>query len=227
MDFNETKQRYRGTIEATIAFAGQGLEFYTAVKAEFLRDVVARELPGNRRPRLLDVGCGHGYIHPHLLAFGYDIVGVDVATEVIPIARAANPGVVYESYDGEHLPFADGSFDVATAICVMHHVPPPQWPAFVREMRRVLRPGGIAVVFEHNPFNPMTRYVVASNDIDRDAVLLRGSQLRSLLAEAGFTRPLIDYILFTPFAGRHFRALDRALNWCPLGAQYYAVGRVD
>lgn len=225
MDFNETRETYRSQIERTIAFGGQGLDFYTRVKADYLRDLVAEGLPGVRTPELLDIGCGHGYIHPQLLSSGFRVTGVEVADEVLPLAREANPGVEYRTYDGYHLPFPDGSFHVATAICVMHHVPPPQWEAFACEMRRVLKPGGIAVVFEHNPWNPATRYVVASNDIDADAVLLPAPRLRALMKRAGLSQVISRNILFTPFASPLFRRLDKGLGWLPVGAQYYAMGR--
>jgi SAM-dependent methyltransferase len=225
MDFNESKHVYRDKVDQAIAFAGKGLDFFAGVKADYLRAIVEAELPGMDKPRLLDVGCGHGYLHPDLRRFGYDVVGVDVATEILPLARAANPDVAYLGYDGTTLPFDDDSFDVAIAVCVMHHVPPGQWPDFSREMRRVLRPDGLVAIFEHNPLNPLTRYVVASNDIDHDAVLLAASTLRGLLKNAGFRQVRTRNILFTPFAGPFFRAVDRGLGWCPFGAQYYAIGK--
>ena len=227
MDFNETKETYRDTIEQTIAFAGKGLDFFTKIKADYLRKIVEAELPEIEKPRILDVGCGHGYIHPDLRRFGFQVVGVEVAEDVLPLAREANPEVTYFGYDGTILPFEDNSFDVALTICVMHHVPPDQWPNFSREMRRVLRPGGIAVIFEHNPLNPLTRYVVASNEIDDDAVLLSARTLRGLLRNAEFSSVRTRNILFTPFSNPVFRAIDENLGWCPFGAQYYAVGKAD
>jgi SAM-dependent methyltransferase len=224
MDFNEAKDHYRESIERTIGFAGKGLDFFTEVKAEYLRKVVARRLGEAKAPRMLDVGCGHGLIHPYLRSFGYDLVGAEVAVEVLALARLANPDVPYVGYDGSTLPFSSGSFDLTLAVCVMHHVPPAHWHGFLREMRRVLRPGGLAVVFEHNPINPLTRYVVASNAIDADATLLSARTLRGLMRETGFHAPQTRNILFTPFAHPGFRWLDNRLGWIPFGAQYYAVG---
>jgi SAM-dependent methyltransferase len=221
MDFNETKDNYSSTINQVVGFVGQDLEFFTAVKADLLHRVVQECLPASKRPRILDIGCGHGLIHP--LLQDYDVVGVDVATEVLPLARSANPGVRYVGYDGHTLPFETGSFDIAMAVCVMHHVPPAQWVSFLQEMKRMLSPDGIAVIFEHNPLNPLTRYVVANNEIDADACLLRGSTLQKLLREAGFGQLDTRNILFTPFGARIFRWLDRQLWWCPFGAQYYTV----
>ena len=227
MDFNETKASYRDQIEHTIAFSGKGLDFFTRVKARYLREIVARHLPQCASPRLLDVGCGHGYIHPELLRSGFRITGLEVADEVLPLAREANPEVSYLAYDGQQLPFADASFDVVTAICVMHHVPPALWQGLVREMRRVLCPGGVAAIFEHNPYNPATRYVVANSPIDDDAVLLSSPTLKKLLRTAGFSQVTSRSILFTPFEGPAFEAVDRVLGWLPLGAQYYALGTVQ
>ena len=224
MDFNESKDNYRETIERTIAFAGKGLDFFTEVKADYLRKIVASRLGETSVPKILDIGCGHGLMHPYLRSFGFDIVGAEVAREVLPLAQAANPDVLYVGYDGRRLPFASQSFDLALAVCVMHHVPPAEWKDFLGEMRRVLRSGGLAVVFEHNPLNPLTRYVVASNAIDADAHLLSARTLRSLMRQAGFEAPLTRNILFTPFAHPGFRWLDDRLGRIPFGAQYYAIG---
>ena len=60
------------------------------------------------------------------------------------------------------MPVPDASVDVVFAICVVHHVPPAHWGAFAAEMARVLRPGGVAAIFEHNPLNPVTRRVVSN-----------------------------------------------------------------
>jgi len=221
MDFNDTKEIYRSTVNRAVAFVGKDLDFFTAVKADFVRRAIRERLPTVTRPRVLDVGCGHGLIHPMLAA--YDLVAVDVATEVLRLARAANPTVRYAAYDGRTLPFRQGAFDVAIALCVMHHLLPAQWVPFLDEMRKMLNKGGIIVIFEHNPFNPLTRYVVANNEIDADACLLTDSTLRQHLRRAGFNRISTRHILFTPIAAPVFRWLDRFLWWCPFGAQYYTT----
>lgn len=224
-EFDRVKDSYRATVDRCVGFVGKDVDFFAAVKADFLGDAVRREFGHTERLRVLDVGCGHGIIHPHLRRYGFDLVGADTATEVLDIARAENPGIRYVGFDGKVLPFEARSFDVAYAVCVMHHVPPADWIGFLAEMRRVVRPGGMIAVFEHNPWNPLTRYVVASNEIDKDAVLLAAPRLRRLLERAGFTQVRSANILFTPFLHPLFRRLDMMLWWCPLGAQYFAVGR--
>ena len=224
IDFNSAKDSYRETIEKTIAFAGASHDHYTRAKADALKRVVARHFPLLHKPTLLDVGCGHGLIHPYLTD-SFDITGADVAGEVLALARKTNPAVTYVGYDGMKLPFADASFDLALAICVMHHVPPADWVHFLAEMKRVVRPGGAVFIGEHNPLNPLTRYVVAHNDIDAGVTLLSSSRLRKLMDKAGLRGAHTENVLFTPFSQRFFAWLDRALKWCPLGAQYFTFAR--
>lgn len=224
MDFNTSKDSYRQTVEETLSFAGQGLDFYTRVKADVVGRILDRD--GRTAPKLLDIGCGHGFIHPFLVDLGCKVVGVDTASEVLPLARNGNPGIDYVAYDGRTLPFAGQSFDVVLTICVMHHVPPPQWPAFLTEAKRVLRPGGRIIIFEHNPLNPLTRYVVSRNEIDADAVLLPHTRLTSLLKKSGYIAARSRFILLTPLSQPAVRRAEMFFEWLPLGAQYYATGTV-
>src|SRR5690606_12156034 len=119
----------------------------------------------------------------------------------------------------------DGSFDFCTTVCVMHHVPPKQWPAFVAEAWRVTRPGGLFAVYEHNPFNPMTRWAVWRCPFDHDAVLLRMRGVQALLEEQGFEIVTRRYLFFLPLDRPWARRFDRLLGWLPLGAQYVVCGR--
>ena len=75
---------------------------------------------------------------------------MDTAEEAVARAAQANPAVRYHAYGGARLPYTDGRFDFAFAICVAHHVPPPQRASFVAELGRVVRPGGLVALFEHN-----------------------------------------------------------------------------
>jgi SAM-dependent methyltransferase len=223
MDFNQSKGNYRELIDESISFIGKDVEFFTKLKANFLKHTIRKFSPNLPKPQLLDIGCGHGFIHSHLSSDSFDIVGVETASEVLELARSANPKASYLSYDGKTLPFDNGTFDVAITICVMHHVPPEQWTSFLFEMRRVLKPDGIAIVFEHNPYNPVTLHVVSRNILDADAVLLSSPKLKKLMLQAGFNKVGSRFIFFTPFSPRIFRWIDKMLWWCPFGAQYYSV----
>src|SRR5437588_7354869 len=94
----------------------------------------------------------------------------------------------------------DYPLTLSIAICVLHHVPPPQWVGFLCEMRRVVRPGGLVCLIEHNPFNPLTRLAVARCEFDRDAVLLRAGRMQALMVDAGLHDAESHYFLMLPSA---------------------------
>jgi SAM-dependent methyltransferase len=138
-------------------------------------------------------------------------------------ARALNPWAEYRDYsEGEPIPFADESFDVCFAVCVFHHVPRDQRVALAGEMRRVCRRGGLVVLFEHNPYNPLTRRAVNSCEFDRDAELLSRRRASQLLQAAGLPEPQGRYIIFFPRESGLLRSIEARLGWLPLGAQYAA-----
>lgn len=224
MEFDNFKERYTALVNDSIRFSGLTVEFFTWAKARHLIEAAANSFGDPSRLRLLDIGCGLGSMHPHLVkAFG-PITGVDIAAETVELARKANPGVRYQSYDGRNLPFEDASFDVVLAVCVLHHVPPPEWPQFVEEMTRVTARRGMVAVFEHNPLNPLTRHVVSRCELDRDAVLLSAPRVKRLLRQAGLAQVRSRYIIFAPLQGRAAAFLDKTLGWLPAGAQYFVAG---
>lgn len=234
-EFDQHKETYRSDIDKAVSFSGQSHDFFTRVKAEYLLDLLQgfgsdRGIPSPTAPPLevLDIGCGHGHIHPYLVqsSVRMNLSAIDVAATVVEEARLMNPSVDYQSYEGERLPYNDASFDAAYTIAVMHHVPPPYWPAFLQEMRRVVRPGGLIAVFEHNPINPLTQWIVRTCPIDDNAVLLGSRRLSKLVSQARFVDIESRYILFTPLDGPGYRAFDKMIGWLPLGAQYYVSARV-
>lgn len=223
-DFDPYAERYEELVERSISFSGQEQDFFLQAKARSLLDLVRRRLASPDSVRALDVGCGGGLIDRHLGAFG-SLTGVDPSEPMIEAARTTNPQVDYRVADGTELPFADASFDLAFAVCVLHHVPPPDRPAFVAELARVTRPGGLTVVVEHNPLNPLTRLAVSRCEFDEDAILLGVRETRSRLRAAGLKQVEQRYILFFPWRSALLGRAERALAPVPLGAQYYVAAR--
>ena len=214
-------ESYEDKINDAIAFGGREHGFYIDVKRDQLVRRATQHFPDLAQLDVLDLGCGIGAYHAGLEGTFRQLHGIDVSSRSVEVARRKHPYVDYDSFDGGRLPYPDERFDLVFTICVMHHVPPPQWPEFTSEMFRVLKPGGLAVVFEHNPYNPATQYIVKSCDIDKDAVLLRPHALRRLFADAGFQRVHTRTILTVPPVGPLLGRLDHLLGHLPLGAQYY------
>jgi ubiquinone/menaquinone biosynthesis C-methylase UbiE len=129
--------------------------------------------------------------------------------------------------DPSNLPFEDRSFDLATVVCVYHHVEPPHRHALATEVARVLRPRGVACIIEHNPFNPATRVIVRRTRVDQDAQLLTARTARRLLSGAGLGADLhTAYFLYFPQnLHQKARGLETFLARVPVGGQYAVFGR--
>ena len=90
--------------------------------------------------RLLDAACGPGTLAATAAARGADAVGLDLAGDMVALARRRHPELRFLEGDAERLPFAAGSFDAVAAGFLVHHLPHPERAA--AEFARVLAPGG-------------------------------------------------------------------------------------
>jgi 2-polyprenyl-6-hydroxyphenyl methylase / 3-demethylubiquinone-9 3-methyltransferase len=139
---------------------------------------------------LVDVGCGAGLLAPHVAAKGYRHVGVDLVESAL--GQAAEHGVTPVRADATALPLRSGCADVVSAGEVLEHV--PDLPAVVREVCRVLRPGGLFVADTINA-TALARFLVvtvaervpggAPPGIHDPALFVSPSRLAALCAEHG------------------------------------------
>jgi SAM-dependent methyltransferase len=224
VSFDEHAQTYRGSVERSIAFAKVDHMHVTARKVDHLFGLCTRLVGPPREQYLLDVGCGVGVTDSLLVGNVGRLDGIDTSAESVARAAELNPTAHYTSFDGAVFPLADASVDVAFAICVLHHVPPEQRAGFANELRRVVKPGGVVAIFEHNPLNPMTRVAVSRCELDDDAILSGRRRTARLLEGAGLRVEDGAYIIFTR-SPRWAPRADRMLGWCPVGAQYYVAAR--
>jgi SAM-dependent methyltransferase len=222
--FDSYDNSYDAVVQSSIDFSGLSHDFFMAAKADILRDLMASRFGSGHQATALDVGCGVGTFHPFARGMFSRLCGTDISAASIAQARRNHPDVEYQAYDGNILPYGDGTFDLAVTICVLHHVPPERWLGFLREIRRVVRPGGLVCVFEHNPLNPLTRLAVMRCEFDRDAALLRAGRTRRLLEDAGLHHIDTRYFLLLPWATPLMRRIEHGLRKLPLGAQYVACG---
>ena len=214
-EFDTYAKRYDSVLAAALGAQGEVDRF-----AAYKIDEVGRQLAATPPARVLDFGCGVGRSLPFLeqafpsaQVWGYD-PSADCAREAKKRAPRAN--VVAEWSE-----VTEGSFDCILAANVFHHVPPAHRGEELDRCRRLLAPGGSLFVFEHNPFNPLTRLVFDRCPFDRDASMIRRGDLEALGLQAGLVVKRRAYTLFLPFRGRATALVHRALAWLPLGAQYY------
>jgi ubiquinone/menaquinone biosynthesis C-methylase UbiE len=144
--------------------------------------------PGDR---VLDVGCGTGYFARRISSAiepGGTVVGIDPSPPMIAYAsRHAPANCTFQGAGAERLPFEEASFDLVVSSLAVHHFPVDRRAEAVREMFRVLRPGGQVFIADFRPpggpvlgriVGAFTAHAMADNNAD---------EIRGLIRDSGFT----------------------------------------
>jgi SAM-dependent methyltransferase len=232
-EFDAYAADYDGGMDNAIKrWAGDSAVEFIDVKVRWLLNELARRplaSPRRHRPRVLDFGCGVGTFLARLRwhGFGGKLRGCDVSAEMLARAEAdweIGPVPAFDCLSDSVWPYADDSFDMIIACCVFHHVPLAERGAIYGQFARILAPGGRVYIFEHNPFNPATQWVVRQTPIDQNAVLLRAGEARQGLRAVGLEGLRQEAMLFVPPRWRRLSQCERWLRWLPLGGQYVVVG---
>lgn len=105
--------------------------------------------------RVLDVGCGNGYVLSRYAMHGAEVFGVDITETALKLTRARfsylDLPCELKRTDGNELPFESNYFDVVCSMGVLHHIEDPR--PMVREIHRVLKPGGKIILMLYYKFS--------------------------------------------------------------------------
>jgi SAM-dependent methyltransferase len=116
----------------------------------FHRDLFLASVPA-AGGKTLDLGCGEGRLSRDLKTLGHDVVGVDVSPTMLDAAQSADPQIETYLADAAALPFPDATFDCVVAFMTLQDV--DDLRGAVREVRRVLEPGGRFCLAIVHPLN--------------------------------------------------------------------------
>jgi ubiquinone/menaquinone biosynthesis C-methylase UbiE len=142
---------------------------------------VARVIP--RQTRVLDVGCGNGFIAHHLTAMlGANVIGID-------LAKGTAAPIKYLRYDGTRFPVLDQSFDAVLLCYVLHHA--QDFRMVLGEVCRVLCDGGLVIVYEDIPCCWWDRFLCWTHDLrwrgrTGHCIFRREAEWRTLFGSFGF-----------------------------------------
>ena len=170
--------------------------------------------------RILDFGCGAGRSLPYLDKYFPDaeLYGYDLSCASLEIASRRTPRARLFSDWGE---ITNLRFDAIVAANVFHHIPDAQQQEALTQCREVLSENGQMFLFEHNPFNPATRWVFERCPFDADARMISLKTALKLAHKVGFSSEQHGYALFFPRQLAFLRKFEPWMKRLPLGAQYY------
>jgi 2-polyprenyl-3-methyl-5-hydroxy-6-metoxy-1,4-benzoquinol methylase len=214
-EFDRFADSYDKTLKAALPSGLDEDQYFAQYKIDFL----ARAAKDRTIANVLDFGCGAGRSLGYLVsAFPQaSVTGFDPSSESIRLAAQRVPAAtVTDDWDV----VGQRRFDIVLGANVFHHVPRDQVATWLRNCGEVLADGGSIFIFEHNPLNPVTRYVFERCPFDTDAKMIPRPELVELGKKAGLAVKSATFTLFFPKPLKVLRPIERWLGWLPLGAQY-------
>lgn len=221
-NFDQFAHDYRDTHTRNISrVAGTDSYYFAEYKVKELQ-----EFEENKSLTVLDLGCGDGVTEFFFEKYfpQFKIQGIDVSVKSIEEAqKKLLKNTSFQLYDGSHIPYGNESIDIVFVAGVLHHIDAADHQKVVDEIFRVLKPDGRLYLFEHNPLNPLTRYLVNTCEFDEGVTLLYSSECKKLLSNSGFRIKKLLYTIFFP-RKRFFNLMipiEKYLRSIPFGGQYY------
>jgi SAM-dependent methyltransferase len=222
--FDKYAQKYSDLLQDPIRdrFA-PGSTFFFRRKVDLIRDFYRRRGLDTRSVAWLDAGCGQG----NLLRLGKEhfaeACGCDPSVSMLQACEGLN---TQHQDSPDVLPFDKDRFELVTAVCVFHHVESDQRPALAAEACRVLKPGGIFCIIEHNPLNPVTQLIVSRTPVDADARLLTARTARQVVRSGAMQVLDTTFFLYLPESWyKPLSGVEQLFRRIPLGGQYAVFGQ--
>ena len=223
--FDDIAKSYDKALEDSLGkFCNKDISLFAEYKVKIVASKLS-QTPAN----ILEFGCGTGRNNLFMKKWfpESNIYGCDISEKSLEIAMNTNPDVKYDNIITPEDLFAQYKkpFDCIFISNVLHHIPFDEHQTWIAALYKILSNEGSIFVFEHNPYNPITKYIFNTSDIDKGAVMLKPSYCHNLLKNANFTKLKREYTLFFPWRNSFFEFVEQMFCWLPLGAQYFVWGR--
>lgn len=212
---------YEGDLQRGLSLSGESAEYFAAARVAHTLSECRRV--GLNPGRVLEFGCGTGLNLP-LLKQAFPkarVAGTDVDPRLLEQARRRAPGVdliPFGSWEAEE-------WDLIYINGVFHHIPPLEWRDWLKRLCASNADAGCMALFENNPWNPGTHWVMSRIPFDRDATMAWPHSLRNMLHVAGYGEVRSRFLFIFPRFLGLLRPLEPCFARLPLGAQYCLFGR--
>ena len=133
-----------------------------------------------------DMGCGPGHVARYLQAHDVQVCGVDLSAELVERAQRLNPGVEFQQGDMMALDIPDEAWVGIVAFYSLIHIPRPDMVQALRELRRVLRPGGVLLLSFHIGDETLHLDDWWGEKVCLDFFFFRSAEMAGYLTAAGF-----------------------------------------
>jgi trans-aconitate methyltransferase len=215
VDFDDYVDQYEALLKDQLSFFSKDRGYFSEYKVSITSEIVPI-----KPSRILDFGCGIGLSLPFLSSHfpNAQIFASDQSEKSVDHVRRNFPNIVVLSdRDLENY-----KFDLIFVTGVFHHIPSHCRSDVIVRLSHLIDADGWLSVFEHNPYNPVTRRMVATCPFDEDAELISLAKFKNLILDtAVFQMKYYGYCLYFPESLSRFRIIENYLRKIPLGGQYF------
>jgi SAM-dependent methyltransferase len=221
-EFDRFADTYDADLNQALSVSGENKDYFARARVQWL---VKRLRESGTIPRVaMDYGCGIGDTTV-LLRENFKlerIVGLDVSLRSVELAKQqhGSPQCTFKTFE-QYAP--EANMDLVYCNGVFHHIPVAERPAALKFIYGSLRLGAIFALWENNPWNPGTRYVMSKCVFDRDAVTISPTEAVGMVREQGFRVLRHDFIFFYPRLLKVLRFTEPWMSALPIGAQYLVL----
>jgi SAM-dependent methyltransferase len=216
--FDKYAEDYNKLLSNQTWFFSANEQYFASYKINILKNQIYQPVES-----ILDYGCGIGRNIKYLKnSFpNSKIIGTDISSASLEIARLNNDNDIkfFQENDYDNL-----TYDLILVSGVFHHIDITERQSVANKLFKKLKPNGVIFIFEHNPYNFVTRRIVANCPYDEGVTLIRANELINILQKASFANITHQYTLFIPPFIKPLVKFEKYLGWLPLGGQYWIKG---
>lgn len=228
------KIEYKEMLQESSKHTGFSVDYFQEYKIKDLKYEIDNDihLKSKTSLKILNFGCGIGLSDSYILnifnsdSINIELYGCDISEKSIEIAKKQNSeNVTYMTCNGQKLPFNE-KFDIIFIANVIRHIPRKNHIQQIKMLKNALKENGIILMYEFNPFNPVTLYFYNRYDCRYDAEnvkIMTPYYAKKLFKDSGFNNIKIRYRFFIPGFMKKFIFMEKYLKNCPLGANYYLI----
>ena len=218
VDFDEYADDYEQLLKDQLKFFNEDRSYFSKYKIDLVKKECIKNLI--KPKKILEFGCGIGLNIPFIEKGFPDskIYVSDISNKSLKYVNKKYKKVkVLNDNDIEKY-----KYDFIFVAGVIHHIHPKLRNDVIKRLLFILKPEGSLFVFEHNPYNPVTRHMVNTCPFDEDAVLIKMKDMKSdFLKNSAFKVKSSGYCLYFPERFKFMNGLENILKYIPLGGQYY------
>jgi len=220
MDFDKHSSTYDEDLEKGLVLSGESASYFANGRVDSVKCYL--DSKNQRIESIIEFGCGSGN-NIHFLRKYFPqawICGLDLSSKSMSVCKKRYAADDQISVEEIALHSPPPPVDLVFVNGVFHHIHPEDHGVNLDYIQSILKPGGLLVIFENNPFNPGARWVMSRIPFDQDAVMVNPFHLLKQITSRNFVGSFLNFFFIFPKILAGLRRFEKRFINLPIGAQY-------